>query len=260
MATNVRFTVVAVPGAFFYGDRMEAVNVSGRRGVARASSPALLDGVRSLLVVAPHPDDEVIGCGGLLALARRRGCTLSVLYVTCSREERRREAAAAAQRLGVEAVVELGLREGAVKADEDTVALFSSAFRSLAPDLICVPALEDRHPDHRACLEAVARALGQWSTAVARPPVRLATYEGFSPQAAADTWVDITECADEKWQALSCFSSQQHLYRLTEVAQSLNRFRGLVMFRRRVAFAEAFRQFSPELFVRAVRGGVDHEL
>ena len=35
-----------------------------------------------LLVIAPHPDDETVGAGGAIATARRRGWTVTIVYVT----------------------------------------------------------------------------------------------------------------------------------------------------------------------------------
>ena len=37
---------------------------------------------RRLLVFAPHPDDEIIGCGGVLLNAVKIGCEIQVVYVT----------------------------------------------------------------------------------------------------------------------------------------------------------------------------------
>jgi hypothetical protein len=45
-----------------------------------------LDGVDRVLCVAPHPDDEVIGCGGLLAAWADRGCAVHVLILTCGQQ------------------------------------------------------------------------------------------------------------------------------------------------------------------------------
>ena len=35
-----------------------------------------------ILIISPHPDDEVIGCGGIIAKAKAAGSKLNVLYVT----------------------------------------------------------------------------------------------------------------------------------------------------------------------------------
>lgn len=38
--------------------------------------------IRKALVVAPHPDDESLGCGGLLAMLAQRDCEVAVIFVT----------------------------------------------------------------------------------------------------------------------------------------------------------------------------------
>ncbi|MBV9209253.1 MAG: PIG-L family deacetylase, partial [Acidobacteria bacterium] len=74
---------------------------------------------QSLLVVAPHPDDEVIGCGGLLASHARLGGESTVLYLTCSEQRRAEEACAARARLAVTRAVELNLPDGRLRSSEE---------------------------------------------------------------------------------------------------------------------------------------------
>ncbi|HET6313265.1 MAG TPA: PIG-L family deacetylase, partial [Chloroflexia bacterium] len=92
-----------------------------RPGV-RLSTP---NGNDSVLVIAPHPDDETLGCGGTLALHSRAGGQVCVLIVTdggssraggLGREEMRRrrhdEAASAMSALAPVELIQLGLPEG----------------------------------------------------------------------------------------------------------------------------------------------------
>ncbi|USU05298.1 PIG-L family deacetylase [Sphingomonadaceae bacterium OTU29LAMAA1] len=132
-----------------------------------------LAGVRHALIVAPHPDDEVIAAAALIAVLKARGSHVAVVIVSDgaashpgSRRwprgrliaERRRESLRALRRLGVFAgdVRFLGLPDGAV---HDHATTCRRRLRNIAlamrADLIVGPAMTDSHPDHRA----VARAL-----------------------------------------------------------------------------------------------------
>ena len=65
------------------------------------------------LVVAPHADDEVLGCGGALALHRARGDRTRVLVLTVEEGSvRLEESRQAGLCLGVEEVSGLGLKDG----------------------------------------------------------------------------------------------------------------------------------------------------
>ena len=125
------------------------------------------------VVVAPHPDDEVLGVGGLLALLAAAGTQVQVVAVTDGEASnpggsvppdelaarRRVETAAALDRLGVHAdVTHLQLPDGGAAGLERPVL----AALTLRPgDWLLAPWSLDGHPDHeavgRACESAAAR-------------------------------------------------------------------------------------------------------
>lgn len=116
-----------------------------------------------VLVLAPHPDDETIGCGGTLALLAARGARVAVLVATDGeasigapfpREEvaqrRRREAAVACVALGLtDPPVSLGLPDGGLAdARAELTAAIAEVAARLRPEVVLTPWLLDRHPDH----------------------------------------------------------------------------------------------------------------
>ena len=132
---------------------------------------------RRALVVAPHPDDEVIGAFGLIRTLRRLGTRVDVLIVTdggASHPEsrrwprakltarRRRESRFALRALGLSAghVKHLDLPDGGlpqVQVKLDGL-MAREVYRRRGLDLIVGPAGDDDHADHRAVAAALARA------------------------------------------------------------------------------------------------------
>lgn len=130
---------------------------------------------RSLLVVAPHPDDETLGCGARILAATAAGAPVTVLVLTRGEGShpedfdtdtlvrvRRDELLEAMARLGVpeSAVVQLDHPDGHLDQHE---AELTEAVRqlvdSLCPDDVCVTAADEPHPDHATASRAVRRAL-----------------------------------------------------------------------------------------------------
>lgn len=127
---------------------------------------------RPMLVVSPHPDDETLGCGGLIATARRRGTRVLVVAVTDGEnaypgeeggpglaDRRRKEQAAALLRLEVGAtqIVRLGLTDSSVGAHEAELTERLTQL-STAETVIVAPWEGDFHPDHEACGRAALTA------------------------------------------------------------------------------------------------------
>ncbi|MDQ6617182.1 MAG: PIG-L family deacetylase [Actinomycetota bacterium] len=129
---------------------------------------------RRAVMVAPHPDDEVLACSGLMQRLSSAGTPLTVVSVTdgeashphsptvtpmAMSDWRARERRQAFDFLGLgnASVVRLGLPDGAV--GDDTSNLLECLKRLLGPDVLCVaPWNHDGHPDHDAAGHAAAMA------------------------------------------------------------------------------------------------------
>lgn len=133
-----------------------------------AELPPFEPGDGPFLVISPHPDDETLATGGLIAAQAQRGRDVLVIAVTDGEnayannrglgEVRIREQECAIEKLGAGKVrmLRLGLRDSSVAADIDRlVALLRP--HVTAGSHIVAPWLRDYHPDHEACGEAAFR-------------------------------------------------------------------------------------------------------
>jgi LmbE family N-acetylglucosaminyl deacetylase len=140
---------------------------------------------RSLLVLAPHPDDETFGCGALIARARAAGSRVTVVVATdgtrCATSQRlgpdeiatlrQAELRAACDRLGVRTddTVLLGYGDGTLAARlPQLTADVAALVGRVRPDVVLLPCAQDQHPDHRALHDA-GRAAGGAPTLLGYP-------------------------------------------------------------------------------------------
>lgn len=123
-----------------------------------------------MLVLAPHSDDEVLGCGALIAEGARRGALIDVVIATDGalpngdRTVRPAETAAALAILGADRthVRFLDRRDGSLSNDVDGLAdEIGAIIEHRRPSLIVSTSSWDPHPDHRALGLAVARLAEQ---------------------------------------------------------------------------------------------------
>ena len=126
------------------------------------------------VIVAPHPDDEILGCGGLLYLLNELGRRLALVAVTDGdgshprsalwpasrlRNTRPLETREALRRLHLEraTVTRLAIPDGQVSAQEED--LHRRLFELLTPqDIVFVTWRLDGHPDHEATGRAAVEA------------------------------------------------------------------------------------------------------
>lgn len=189
--------------------------------------PTGLPDGRRLWVVAPHPDDESIGCGGLIARWTEAGREARVVFLTAGeagdpalRDGRLPPEAAARRRAEVattrraEASMALSMldatghwldgHDGALWRDEARIVpQLAALWRKAPPDVIAAPFPADRHPDHAVA----ARIVGAAGSAVLPASVPVWAYEVWSP-CPANAVLDIATVASRKARAIAAHASQ----------------------------------------------------
>lgn len=198
-----------------------------------------------VLVFAPHPDDETLGCGGTLALLRQNGCAVKVVFVTDGAGAgglpdgaaaiRRREAVAALSVLGVDDMVFLDEPDGSFRNSTRFEKKVFELFQEFQPNWIFLPSLLDYHRDHVAIGQAVLGCWQRWDGIS-----RAFFYEIWSPLPA--TWiVDISSMADLKRKAISCYELPLAHCDYRTAIMGLASYRGLYLpGQGRPKYAEAF--------------------
>lgn len=186
---------------------------------------------RRVLIVAPHPDDEVFGCGGIGRLHVLQGVQVDVLVATDGngagdptvRQAESREACAL---LGYSPPRFLGEVDGTLGRDPCAIDRVSQAlvarWRHQPYDWIYAPSPWEIHPDHRACAVAVGRAV--MALRNASEPPRWAAYEVGAP-----LWpnrlIDISRVWPDKQAAMACYPSQAAFQDYVGHIGALNRYR-----------------------------------
>ena len=154
-------------------DRLLAAGLASIARRSARDATATFSG-QHVLVLAPHPDDETIGCGATIARTLSSGGRVTLLVASDGRfgdpdrppEEmaatRRDELAGATVALGLAPgdVVSLDLVDGTLADHEDTlVAEIDALVRARDPTVVLAPSWRDPHPDHRSLGRAARRAL-----------------------------------------------------------------------------------------------------
>lgn len=190
-----------------------------------------------ILVLAPHIDDETIGCGGVMMKHVAAGDQVVIVTVADCTPERIAEGRAAGAILGVQRQEFLPFASKTLIDDPAVAERLRGFFREESPDLVYLPALLDRHSDHVALNHLVARLTREegWGGMIYGYEV----WSTLTPNVA----VDITAQRERKAAALACFASQNRSNNWADAALSLNRYRGITT--GAGEYAEAFHRMTP---------------
>ncbi len=185
----------------------------------------------SVLVLAAHPDDEAVGCGGTLRRHVLEGDEVSAVFLTSGEagghgidrpgEVREAEAAEAAQVLGIGELQFWREPDGALRARRALIARLAEEIRRRKPSVLYAPHARDDHPDHRA-----AARLASAASLAANRPVELRHFEIWSPIEDIEHLVDISEVIEDKLRAIRAYRSQCAVLRFDDAFEGLARYRG----------------------------------
>lgn len=204
---------------------------------------------KKILVIAPHPDDEAIGCGGTLCNHAARGARITVVFLTSGelglqrlpREQawktRETEANKAGKILGIASADFLRLPDGSV-GDHITngAKLLRRILKREKPDLIYLPHAQEWHSDHKAALPIVRAAIRRGG--IPAPTIR--AYEVWTPISEPHHVENITQMMPRKLRAVRAHRSQFSEIDYARAVKGLNQYRGEMSARFR--YAEVFRK------------------
>ena len=207
-----------------------------------------------VLAFAPHPDDEVAGPGGCLALHRRSGDAVRVVVATTGAagdpeqrfaldgyaERRERESRAGLAELGVDDVVYWRMPDNMVLSASDYEwghQLAAQAIAEFRPDIVYLPWEAEGHPDHHALFLIVGEGLQR--TAFAGQALGYEVWNAMVP----DVVVDITAVEQQKRRAIRAHASQTAYVDFEHTILGLNAYRSMVHARGQ-GYCEAFRRLS----------------
>jgi N-acetylglucosamine malate deacetylase 1 len=175
-----------------------------------------------ILAIGAHPDDVELICGGALIRSQMLGRTTGILDLAAGElasrgtpQLRAKEAAKAAQVMGVGVRENLGLADGGIQNTPATRAKLAVAIRRLQPTVVMTHSLHGRHPDHPVVAQLVRDACFVAGLKMVEPtipphrPRKVLHALSFREDNEKPTFVvDITESFEKKLEAIGCYESQ----------------------------------------------------
>ncbi len=188
-----------------------------------------------MLVLSPHADDEVIGCGGVLAKHAASGDSIKIVYMTdgsrgtqedIAREElvslRKLEAEQARNIIGITDFIYLDYPDGELNVSQQTITAIQQELQNTAPDVVYVPFFLEAHPDHFATANILAAALRGYTR-----NLYIFAYEVWTPLIPTCI-VDISECIELKRDALKQFETQRVNVDFLEIFEGMAKYRAFI--------------------------------
>lgn len=178
-----------------------------------------------ILVIAAHPDDAEISCGGTIAKHISLGYQVGIVDLTRGElgtrgtaEIRAKEAADAAAILNVAVRENLELRDGFFRNTEEEQTKVIGAIRKYQPEIILANAIQDRHPDHGKGAALIYEACFLSGLPKVETTDQGKPQQAWRPKAIyhfiqseyikPDFVVDVSAFWDKKMEALKAFKSQ----------------------------------------------------
>lgn len=186
----------------------------------------------NLLVFAPHPDDEVLGCGGTIRKHVLSGDRVTVVYMTDGRhgrkikddpmktaERRMKESLEACSALEVHNSIHLNLPDSELVSDKTTVETVKKILAEIQPQIVYLPNPQDWHPDHRMTFYIVQKAVEELAMQLSGY-----VYEIWNP-VSPDCLINVTDVMQDKIAALHCYQSQMEMHDYVQMIKVLNSYR-----------------------------------
>ncbi len=198
------------------------------------------------LIVAPHHDDEILGCGGTAAKMVQNGCTGAVVFVTAGwsglpsvprkkqaislREDEARNACSV---IGIKTLFFLHREDRNFSVDGSLIHSLVKTLREFRPNIVFIPHTEESDYEHQLSATAAREAI--WLSRTDYMPNAGKSLSGLRAVYSYEVWTplreyqlkeDITKYINRKKKAMQQYKSQFGCGLLMDAIEGLNLYRG----------------------------------
>ena len=171
---------------------------------------------KPILIIAPHFDDEILGCGGLICYCNKNGCVCDVLFMTNGdagspvnqpqylTDIRKKESRNAKKMIGYHNEYYLDIKDGFLSDNTKTRRQIEKLLDLNNYAQIFVTPIYDTHNDHRESYKIIESVLKNQKYS----EITIYTYESTTVLRNPNVYVDIKDIYGVKTEALKCFKSQ----------------------------------------------------
>jgi LmbE family N-acetylglucosaminyl deacetylase len=204
---------------------------------------------KNVLIIAVHPDDETIGCGGTIFHHLAKGDNVFCVFVTSGNPKQASLISKVSTHYGFNDTFQLELPEIILDSLplKDIIGPLSKVIQKVRPEIVYIPNRSDTHSDHRATFNACQACLKSFRYPFVEKVlmIEVISETDFAPALPENyfqpnTFVDISAFMDKKLEALILFEDELLPYPCTrnvEAMNALNRYRGSLI---NAEYAEAF--------------------
>lgn len=195
----------------------------------------------TILVIAPHPDDEIIGCGGTMAKAINNKDKVYVQYLSSgdSKEKiREKEAENACSFMKVTDYEFLRLKDETFKVTARNISEITRFWKKIKPDFVYISHNLDSDYEHKIAYQMITGTYWRYNLDSDKKTRGLILYEVHKPLQTYNLVENITNYIDVKMKAMSYYKSQLEVSRIDLAIKGLNQYRGLL--HEQCEFAEVF--------------------
>jgi len=205
--------------------------------------------MNNVLVIAVHPDDETLGCGGTILKHKRAGDRVACVFITAGNDEQRQTVDAVCKAFQFDVVEQLDKPE--ILLDDislsELIPPLSDIFHRFKPSIVYLPNRSDTHSDHRRTWQAVTACIKTFRYPFVKRVLmcEVISETDFSPNVfenafIPNVFVDVTDFHRQKMEILSLYKNEllpdPHTRSISAI-EALSRYRGS---QASVQYAEAF--------------------
>ena len=201
---------------------------------------------KNVLILAPHMDDEIIGCGGVICKHVQNNDNITVVYFTCGdkgnkgflsdhslSDIRKRETKHSNSILGIKNAFFLDFKDGTNESWDSKKEELRAIYLETTPDLVYLPPYYDLHLDHRKTNWLFKEAMHHMSVC------DICVYEVWTP-VNPNIIINITQQFDKKISAITACGTQINSIDYVSFIKNLNAYRSNFALSPLVKYAECF--------------------